>query len=90
LLFFILKAFLVFVFLAIGCAHPARGGTRKPSVPFRVHSVYKNFGFIRLCFQRHRPNPFLARGTVESPAQFHPKQFHCAQMSGSATVANQS
>jgi len=49
------------------CAHPATGGTRKRSVPGRVHSIPKSSGFPEA-----RPpgaNPFLTRGTVESPAK---------------------
>src|SRR5437868_14857953 len=39
---------LFFVFLAIDLsAHPTTGGTRKSSVPVRVHSVYKICGFVR-------------------------------------------
>ena len=49
------------------CAHPATGGTRKCSVPGRVHSVPKSSGS-----REARPpgaNPFLTHGTVESPAK---------------------
>jgi hypothetical protein len=50
------------------CAHPAIGGTRKLSVPGRVHSVPKSCGFSET---RALPesNPFVTRGTVESPAK---------------------
>jgi hypothetical protein len=50
------------------CAHPATGGTRKLSVPGRVHSIPKSCGS-----QEPVPvpesNPFLTRDTVESPAK---------------------
>src|SRR5581483_7783196 len=50
---------------------PPSGGTRKPSVPGRVHSVSKSCG----CPESSRfpgSNPFLTRDTVESPAKCLP------------------
>jgi hypothetical protein len=71
-LFLKLKSFPVFffVFLAIDLVRPSRfSGTRKRSVPVRVHSVYKSFGFVVACYQVPTSNPFLTHGTVESPAK---------------------
>jgi hypothetical protein len=51
-------------------AHPALGGTRKLSVPGRVHSVAESFGFRKAAALPCQSNPFLTRGTVESPAKF--------------------
>jgi len=50
------------------CAHPATGGTRKLSVPGRVHSIPKSCG-SQEAFLPPGSNPFLTRGTVESPAK---------------------
>jgi hypothetical protein len=49
------------------CAHPATGGTRKRSVPGRVHSIPKSGGFPEA--PPPGANPFLTHGTVESPAK---------------------
>ena len=43
-------------------------GSRKPSVPGRVHSVPKSCG-SQSATALPRSNPFLTRGTVESPAK---------------------
>jgi len=50
-------------------AHPATGGTRKLSVPGRVHSHSQELWFRRGCGQHAASNPFLTHGTVESPAK---------------------
>ena len=50
------------------CAHPATGGTRKLSVPGRVHSVSKSCGSSE-AWPLPESNPLLTRGTVESPAK---------------------
>src|SRR5258707_7328 len=52
-------------------AHPAPGGTRKLSVPVRVHSIQKSYG-SRKASLLLESNPFLTRGTVESPAKYLP------------------
>jgi hypothetical protein len=49
-------------------AHPATGGTRKHSVPGRVHSVTKELRFVN---PKLTSNPFLTHGTVESPLKPH-------------------
>src|SRR5690242_14399521 len=49
-------------------AHPATGGTRKPSVPGRVHSEPKSCGCRRAAAPADS-NPLLTHGTVESPAK---------------------
>jgi hypothetical protein len=49
-------------------AHPATGGTRKLSVPGRVHSMPKSCGSQKAPLPPGS-NPFLTRGTVESPAK---------------------
>jgi hypothetical protein len=49
-------------------AHPATSGTRKLSVPGRVHSVPKSCGFSEAWWLPEF-NPFVTRGTVESPAK---------------------
>jgi hypothetical protein len=49
-------------------AHPAKGGTRKLSVPGRVHSVSKSCG-SQETFPPPESNPYVTRGTVESPAK---------------------
>jgi hypothetical protein len=75
-----IKSFPVFffVFLAIDLVRPSRfSGTRKRSVPVRVHSVYKSFGFVVSCHQVPTSNPFLTHGTVESPAKLLLEQSHC-------------
>jgi hypothetical protein len=75
-----LKSFPVFffVFLAIDLARPSRSsGTRKRSVPVRVHSVDKSGGFAGSCRQAQAANPFLTHGTVESPAKLFLEQSHC-------------
>jgi hypothetical protein len=69
LLFLYIKSFFVFIFDSFPCAHPASGGTRKPSVPVRVHSVRESFGFADSRCQAPASNPFLTRDTVESPAK---------------------
>ena len=51
-------------------------GTRKRSVPVRVHSVRKSSGFAGSCCQAPVSNPFLTHGTVESPAKLFFKHFH--------------
>jgi len=71
--FLYIKSFFVFVFflvfLAIDpSAHPATSGTRKLSVPGRVHSVSKSCGYQE-AFLPPKSNPFLTHGTVESPAK---------------------
>ena len=43
-------------------------GSRKPSVPGRVHSVLKSYG-SQAAAKRQRSNPWLTHGTVESPAK---------------------
>jgi hypothetical protein len=77
--FFLLKASrLFFVFLAIDSVRPSRfSGTRKYSVPVRVHSVSKRFGFVGSCHQAPAANPFLTHGTVESPAKCFLNQSQC-------------
>jgi len=50
------------------CAHPATSGTRKLSVPGRVHSIPKSCGSLE-ALSLPGANPFLTRGTVESPAK---------------------
>jgi hypothetical protein len=48
-----------FVFLAIDLVRPSRfSGTRKRSVPVRVHSVYKSFGFVVPVTRCQRPTRF--------------------------------
>src|SRR5271166_4923769 len=37
------------------CAHPATGGSRKRSVPVRVHSVSKELWFAKTCCQAPGP-----------------------------------
>ncbi len=60
---------------AVDHARPSRfSGTRKRSVPVRVHSVYKNVGFAHSRCQAQVSNPFVTRGTVESPI----KLFSCS------------
>src|SRR5437879_5433878 len=49
-------------------AHPATGGTRKLSVPGRVHSIPKSCGSQEPSLVPES-NPFLTRGTVEPPAK---------------------
>jgi hypothetical protein len=49
-------------------AHPATGGTRKRSVPGRVHSIPKSGGSPEASLLPEA-NPLLTRGTVESPAK---------------------
>jgi hypothetical protein len=68
------------------CAHPATGGTRKRSVPGRVHSVSKSCG-SRSAPARWGANPFLTHGTVESPAKLSLR--HCIE-SARAAASNQS
>src|SRR5258706_652290 len=54
---------------------PSRfSGTRKRSVPVRVHSVPKSFGFTSHACAWPASNPFLTHGTVESPAKLLPLQ----------------
>jgi hypothetical protein len=65
------------------CAHPACGGTRKLSVPGRVHSVLKESWFVN---SQLTSNPFLTRGTVESPL----KALADASSQGKAADSNQS
>jgi hypothetical protein len=50
-------------------AHPATGGTRKLSVPGRVHSRPKSSGSPKAGLLPES-NPFVTRGTVESPAKY--------------------
>src|SRR4051794_38001751 len=50
------------------CAHPTSGGTRKLSVPGRVHSVPESCG-SQAALRLPRSNPFVTRDTVESPAK---------------------
>jgi hypothetical protein len=50
-------------------AHPTTGGTRKLSVPGRVHSVPKSSGSPKAGLLPES-NPFVIRGTVESPAKY--------------------
>ena len=45
-------------------------GTRKRSVPGRVHSVGKSFGFAGSCCQAPASNPLWTHGTVESPIKY--------------------
>ena len=52
-------------------------GTRKRSVPVRVHSVGKNFGFTGRACALPASNPFLTHGTVESPAKLFPLTDPC-------------
>jgi len=52
------------------CAHPPRvRRTRKLSVPGRVHSISKSCGSQEPSLVPES-NPFLTRGTVESPAKY--------------------
>ena len=67
--FLYIKNFFVFVFLAIDLRPSRFSGTRKPSVPVRVHSVRESFGFTDSRCQAPASNPLLTRDTVESPAK---------------------
>jgi len=51
--------------------------SRKRSVPVRVHSVSKSFGFVGSRHQAPAANPFVTHGTVESPAKSFLEQSHC-------------
>ena len=52
------------------CAHPTLGGTRKPSVPGRVHSVPERCGSqAAASLLLPGSNPLLTRDTVASPAK---------------------
>ena len=68
------------------CAHPATGGTRKRSVPGRVHSVSKSCG-SRCAAARCGANPLLTHGTVESPAKLSLRHY---LESARAAASNQS
>ena len=67
--------------LGLSCDQPVRPsrfcGTRKRSVPVRVHSVSKSSGFADASSKPPASNPLLTHGTVESPAKHFLKQFHC-------------
>lgn len=68
-------------------AHPAQGGTRKPSVPGRVHSMAKSGG-SQEAGRPPKSNPWLTRGTVESPAK---RLLSCVDKElGRAAASNQS
>src|SRR2546425_3950595 len=58
--------------LAQRAPNPDCSGSRKRSVPGRVHSVSQEI-WIRLCgLTTGAPNPFLTRSSVESPSKLCP------------------
>src|SRR5438876_5110779 len=67
----------------LSCDQPERPsrfcGTRKRSVPVRVHSVSKSSGFTDASCPAPASNPLLTHGTVQSPAKRFLKQFHCVE-----------
>jgi len=69
LLVLLLKASWSLSFLQLHLRPSHYCGTRKLSVPFRVHSLEKNFGFPKP-FSSSESNPLLTHGAVESPANF--------------------
>jgi hypothetical protein len=63
------KSFPDFCFSIRAAPNPDSSGSRKRSVPVRVHSVRKNSGFTGPGCLAPASNPLLTHGTVESPAK---------------------
>jgi hypothetical protein len=55
---------------------PVVPGSRKLSVPGRVHSVQRVYGFLRRGKPSPKSNPFVTHGTVESSANLFYSCFH--------------